>query len=136
MAEQSDPLYGKVWKMDPEASQFSTAFAPSEETRAYEEVGNGYKLTVTGVHEGKEYSWHYTAQYDGKPHPVYGREDVDSIIIYKLDDRHTAGFFRKGLMPGGPYARGVSDDGQALTVEAAGRHTDGAPFYDVIEYRL
>jgi hypothetical protein len=136
MTERSDPLYGKTWKMDPEASHYSTAVAPSEETRVYDEIENGYTLTVTGAHDGKKYSWHYTALYDGQPHPVHGRADVDSIVIYKLDDQHTAGLFSKGLRPAGPYIRNVSEDGRSLTVEAAGRNVDGAPFYDVIEYRL
>lgn len=132
----SDLLFGKAWKMSPDRSTFSTSFAPTEETRTYDEVDNGYKLTVTGVHDGKEYSWNYTAKYDGEPHPVYGRDDVDSITIHRISDRVTVGFFKQGLVPGGPYARFVSEDGQALTVEAAGRHPDGTPFYDVIEYQL
>jgi len=132
----ADPLFQKDWKMDPRASSFSTSFTPDSETRLYEERENGYKLTVTGSLNGEEYAWGYTAEYDGEPHPVHGREDVDSITIHKINDRITVGFFRKGLMPGGPYARTVSEDGQELMVEAAGRHADGTPFYDVIQYRL
>jgi hypothetical protein len=132
----ADQLFGKTWTMNPEASRFSSDFTPSQETRVYEADGDGYKLTVTGYRDGQEYSWHYAAQYDGKPHPVYGRDDVDSITIYKIDDRTTVGFFKKELAPGGPYVRFVSEDGQNLVVEAAGRHPDGRPFYDVIEYRL
>jgi hypothetical protein len=132
----SDPLFSKTWKMDPERSEFSAEFAPNSETRLYEEIDNGYELTVTGIVDGSEYSWNYTARYDGKPHPVHGREDVDSITIFKIDDRTTVGFFKRALMPGGPYARTVSEDGSELLVEAAGRHPDGSPFYDVIRYQL
>jgi hypothetical protein len=39
---------------------------PATETRRYEQVGDGYKLTVSGTRDGKPYSWSYTAQYDGK----------------------------------------------------------------------
>ena len=136
METGSDPLFGKTWHMDPPASTFSTGFTPSDETRTYEPVVDGYKLTVAGSLDGESYAWHYTALYDGEAHPVYGRDDVDSIRIYKLDDRRTAGLFFKALSPVGPYARTMSEDGKALTVEAAGRHADGTPFYDVIEYRL
>jgi hypothetical protein len=132
----SDPLFGKTWRMDSAKSLFSSNFAPSEETRLYEEVDNGYKLTVSGVHNGQPYSWHYTALYDGQPHPVVGRADVNSITIHRISDRITVGFFKKDLVPGGPYARFLSDDLQTLTVEAAGRNDDGSAFYDVTEYHL
>jgi hypothetical protein len=136
MSQESDPLFGKTWREIPDRSTFSTEFAPSDETRVYEPVDGGYKLTVSGTRGGREYSWHYTALYDGKPHPVHGRSDVDAVTIYKLDDRTTVGLFMKQLSPGGPYARQLSEDGQTLTVQAAGRNTDGTPFFDVIEYSL
>ena len=136
MERREDLLLGKKWKMDLAKSSFSTEFVPASETRLYEEVPNGYRLTVSGVHKGKPYSWGYTAHYDGKPHPVQGRNDVDSITIYRVNDRITVGFFKKGLVEGGPYARTVSDDGRSLIVEAAGRDVHGRPFYDVIAYHL
>ncbi|WP_395459818.1 hypothetical protein ACHMW5_35940 (plasmid) [Azospirillum melinis] len=131
-----DPLFGKTWKMNPSASMFSTNFTPESETRLYEEIDGGYKLTVSGNHNGTPYSWNYTALYDGKPHKVNGRKDVDSITIYKVNDRITIGFFEQDRLPGGPYARRISEDGSKLLVEAAGRHPDGTPFYDMIEYTL
>jgi len=131
----TDPLFGKQWKMSRAASAFSTAFSPETETRLYEERPNGYKLTVSGVHGGKEYSWGYEAYHDGKPYPVHGRDDVDSITIFRLNDARTVGFFELAGSVAGPYARRLSDDGNSLTVEAAGRR-DGTPFYDVINYHL
>jgi hypothetical protein len=77
----NDPLFGKSWQMNPEMTSWSTEFAPQEETRVYEEIPNGYKLTVSGVHNGEEYSWHYSAEYDGQPHPVHGRDDVDQSLF-------------------------------------------------------
>lgn len=132
-----DPLFGKTWKMNPARSVFSTAaFKPQQETRLYEEIPNGYKLTVNGSNNGIPYSWNYTALYDGKPHPVNGRLDVDAITIYKINQNITVGFFTKGAADGGPYSRSVSADGKSLSVQAAGRHVDGSPFYDVIQYQL
>lgn len=133
----ADPLFGKKWQMDVSRSSFSTAaFSPASETRLYEETPGGYRLTVRGVNAGVEYKWGYDALYDGKPHPVHGRPDVDSITIYKLDDLNTCGFFWKQLMPGGPYARKLSADGARLQVQAAGRNAEGEAFFDVIEYEL
>jgi hypothetical protein len=132
----ADALFGKRWNMVANSSLFSTSFKPQTEQRLYEVVPGGYKLTVSGSHEGKPYSWNYTALYDGKPHPVHGRDDVNSIVIHKIDDRTTVGFFLKDAAPGGPYARHLSLDGKTLVVEAAGRRTNGQPFYDVITYTL
>lgn len=136
MTVENDPLFDRQWQMDPAVSTFTLGYQPSSESRLYEAIHSGYKLTVSGSWDGQDYEWGYTALYDGEAHPVHGRDDVDSIRIFKLDDRRTIGLFEKALSPGGPYARTVSEDGSQLVVEAAGRRVDGSPFYDVITYRL
>lgn len=132
----SSRLFGVLWEMRPGESAFSGSFIPTKETRQYEEMDNGYKLTVEGTHNGKPYSWGYTAQYDGKPHAVHGRTDVDSIIAYRVNDRVTFGVFQKGGVEGGSYARGVSEDGKRLTVQAGGIDDKGKPYFDVIRYSV
>ena len=82
----ADALIGKTWKINAGASLFSTSFRPAQKTRLYEERPNGYKLTVSGSHNRKPYSWGYEAYHDGKPYPVHGREDVDAITIFRLSD--------------------------------------------------
>jgi hypothetical protein len=136
MTVENDPLFDRQWQMDPAVSSFTRGYQPRSESRLYEAIDNGYKLTVSGSLDGQDYEWGYIALYNGEAHPVRGRDDVDSIRIFKLDDRRTIGLFEKALSPGGPYARTVSEDGSQLVVEAAGRRVDGSPFYDVITYRL
>ncbi len=131
----ADPLFDKTWNMLPAKSLFSATLTPVAETRLYDSRPNGYKLTVNGTQSGKPYQWWYEAYYDGNAHPVHGRNDVDSITIYKLDAFNTVGFFENGNQPAGAYRRKISADGATLIVEAAGRG-NGQPFYDVIEYRL
>jgi hypothetical protein len=89
----TDPLFGKTWNMQPQASVFSAGFNPANETRLYEQRENGYKLTVSGTHNNQPYQWSYEAYYDGNPYPVVGRTDVDAITICKLNDSETGGFF-------------------------------------------
>jgi hypothetical protein len=132
----ADPLFEKTWKADVGASIFSDAIKPTNEMRLYEERPNGYKLTVTGERGGSSYKWFYEAYYDGKTHPVHGRDDADGIVIYKLDDKNTVGFFSKGIEPAGPYRRKVGLDGRSLQVEAAGRDANGQPYFNVINYSL
>ena len=131
----SDLLFGKTWNLNKGASVFSTDWSPDTETRHYEKVGDGYKLTVSGTNNGRPYEWGYTAKYDGKDHPVHGRPDVDAIEAYRVNDHITIGFFKKVGVRGGSYARIVAEDGKSLTVEAAGKQPDGTVYYDVITYK-
>jgi hypothetical protein len=132
-----DPLFGRDWRLDRGRSDLSvTSFNPTQETRRYEEIQNGYKLTVTGTSGGRNYSWNYTALYDGQPHPVQGRDDVDAITAYRINDRITVGFFTKNAVAGGAYARFVSADGKHLTVTAGGKNANGEPYFDVLHYDL
>jgi hypothetical protein len=132
----SKGLFGKTWKLDQGPSIFTVGFNPTSETRLYEKLDNGYKLTVSGTEGGKPYSWNYTAFYDGKRHPVTGRSDVDSIEIYELSEYRTAGFFYLGDQPAGAYNRKVEASASELVVEAAGRRPGGGAYYDVINYKL
>jgi hypothetical protein len=129
-----DKLFGVTWEVDPGISRFSADWKPDRETRSYEALDNGYKLTVSGSHLGRPYSWGYTAYYDGKKYPVSGRPDVDSIEIYRINDRITVGFFSKDNIPGGPYSRFVSEDGKTLEVQSVGHRADGSVFFDVLHY--
>jgi hypothetical protein len=132
----TDPLFGKIWKLNQKKTVFSTNFRPNTETRLYEDLPNGYKLTVEGISSGQPYKWWYIAMYDDNPHAVHGRADVDAITIYRVNERITFGFFEKNGESGGPYGRRLSLDGHSLLVDAAGRHPDGSPFYDVLHYNL
>lgn len=133
----ADGLFGKNWTMNRGQSILGLgSHNPDSETRLYQEVENGYSLTVTGSKGGNPYQWGYVALYDGQPHPVYGRQDVDAITAYKISDKITIGFFTNNAVPGGPYARFVSDDGNSLVVWAGGRNANGAPYFDVIKYAL
>jgi len=131
----TNPLFGVEWGMAKAESLFSSSFSPEGETRLYEGVPGGYRLSVKGTHNGKPYSWGYTAIYDGKDHPVWGRPDADSIEAYRINDRITIGFFKKNGVPCGPYTRKVSADGKSLQVQTVGRNADGSVYFDVIEYK-
>lgn len=135
MATGKNPLFDVDWTLDKGNSVFSTNWNPDTETRRYEETPGGYKLTVSGSHQGKPYSWSYDAKYDGRDHPVVGRSDVDSIEAYKVNDQITIGFFKKAGVYAGPYARKLSTDGKSLTVQTVGRRDDGSVYFDVVEYQ-
>jgi hypothetical protein len=131
-----DGLFGVKWTLAKAKSHFSAEWSPDTETRLYEEVPGGYKLTVSGEHKGKPYSWGYTALYDGQDHKVWGRPDADAIEAYRINDRITIGFFKKGGIPAGPYSRFLSADGKTLQVQTVGRTPEGKVYFDVVEYEM
>src|SRR5687767_1996025 len=91
-----NPLFGANWKLAPKKSKFTTStWKPDSENRVYKAVRGGYELNVTGIKNGKPYSWGYTAIYDGKNHPVHGRKDVDAIEAHKVNNQITIGIFKK-----------------------------------------
>ena len=82
----SDPLFGVNWTMNKGASKFSSNWTPDFENRLYEETPSGYKLTVAGAHQGKNYSWGYDAKYDGQDHPPTGH-GLDPLLQRLCDQR-------------------------------------------------
>jgi len=130
----SDPVFSKKWKINKSDSVFSGSQVPATETRIYEKVGAGYKLTVLGTCGGETYEWGYTVGEDGVPCPVHGRSDVDAIQKHRVTDFITIGSFTKGGEIVASYRREVSPDGHALTVVAAGNAPGSLTYFDVIRY--
>jgi hypothetical protein len=131
----NDPVYGKSWTLNEDESTFAPGEAPSDETRLYEQAGDGYKLTVRGTRKGHSYEWGYTVGTDGIPCPVYGRADVDMIEKHRVSDCITIGSFTKDGEIVASYRRETSPDGSSLTVVAAGNsNLDGTTYFDVMRY--
>ena len=133
----ADPLFGKNWILNLRAFEFPSSHLVGDggETRRYDEVPNGYRLTVNGTRNRQSYSWGYTALYDGQPHPVTGRDDIDSIVAYRVNELITIGFFSKGGDDRGvAYQRILSSGGDHLKIIASGREANGSPYFDVLQY--
>lgn len=131
-----NPLFGVTWDLVPRRSKFtSAAWNPETESRAYRQVRGGYGLIVSGVRNGSEYSWGYTALYDGQDHKVTGRNDVDAIEAYRVTPLITIGFFKKRGKEVAAYKRTIQSDGGTLAVVASGINPDGSIYFDTITYR-
>jgi hypothetical protein len=129
----ANSLFGAQWRSTNSKSIFTSNFRPSQESRRYDELDNGYTLTVQGEQAGQQYTWTYTAYYDGRAHPVAGRDDVDSIIISKDNDDVTSGWFLKDGVVVAGYQRGGGGSPE-LVVTAGGRRLDGSTYFDTIHY--
>jgi hypothetical protein len=132
--EPKDPLFDVSWNMSRQKSSFTSDGVPDSETRLYEELAGGYRLTVSGIKNGKPFTWGYTAFYDGKDHAIHGRDDANAIEAYRLSDRATIGFFKKDGSVGPLYKRNIAADGSTLEVLMAGKDASGKAYYDVIVY--
>ena len=129
-------LFNKNWSAKIDKSLFSKKTKPLTETRLYEKgKKSGYRLTVRGTRpNGSNYEWGYEAKKDGKAFPIYGREDADAIIAYKVTEEITIGdFLKKGKIVAA-YKRSISKDGKKLTVVFAGIDNKNKPYFNVIEY--
>ena len=123
-------LFNRKWNANVDA------LAAASDERVYERVGDGYRLTVKGTSEGKEFEWGYTAPKDGELFPVHGREDVDSIIAHTVTEDITIGEFHKDGEIVAAYRRGLEKDGNTLIVTVSGIGVDGKPYFNVIRYSL
>jgi hypothetical protein len=130
----TDPVFGKTWNINQRQSSFAGSPTPVTETRLYESIGEGYRLTVSGSSDGMQYEWGYTAEYDGTPCAVFGRGDVDTISKHKVSDLITIGSFSKNGKVVAAYRRETTIDGKTLTVVASGQRPDGATYFDVLNY--
>jgi hypothetical protein len=77
----SDPAIG-AWKLNLAKSKFSPGPAPKSQTRTYVESAQGVTLTIKNTAaDGKESTLTVTFKDDGKPHPVTGNPDFDSVTV-------------------------------------------------------
>ena len=134
-AELTDPFFGKNWEISKRSSSFSS-WKPDTEKRIYEKVGAGYRLTVSGIRDGKPYRWGYTATTDGQPCPVHGRSDVDAIEKHQITNLITVGSFTKDGKIVAEYRRVTASNGKTLTVVVSGRSPDGTAYFDVLKYKV
>jgi hypothetical protein len=128
------PLSG-TWKLDPNASKFTSGPAMQSETRTYEVKGNRVKLSATGLDgAGKPVKYSYAAAYDGKYYPMVGNPMGDSLALKRINSRTVEGTLRKGKAVAG-YARlTVSPDGKHMTFTRRVLRPKSAPAVDELAY--
>jgi hypothetical protein len=130
----ADPAVG-TWKLNTAKSKFSPGPAPKSQTRTYAESAQGITLTIkTTAADGKESTVTVTYKYDGKPYPVTGNPDFDTVAVTQVDALTAHSTQTKAGAPVGTSVRTVSKDGKTLTFEQKGTHAAGGKFDDVSVY--
>jgi hypothetical protein len=130
-----DPLLG-TWHLDIDKSTYRPAPRPDSQTRIYEKHRFGIKATVKTVYaDGRSTTVQSVYDYDREEHPVTGSEDVDTIVVKRLDAyTHEATLSHAGQEIG-TFRRVISKDGKQMTVTLKRRSppADNVEIYDKVE---
>jgi len=133
-APAAEPAIG-TWKLNLAKSTFSPGPAPKSQTRTYTESAEGIKMTVkTTAADGKETTSTLIVKDDGKPYPVSGNPDFDTVSVNRVDALmvHITQMKAGAIISSG--VRTVSKDGKTLTLALKGTHVTGAKYDDVAVY--
>lgn len=124
-----------TWKLNVAKSTFSPGPAPKSQTRSYVESAQGLMLTLkTVAADGKESTSTLTAKDDGKPYPVTGNPDFDTVSVTRVDALTVHSTQMKAGKAVGTGVRTVSTDGKTLTFSSKRTDANGVKHDDVSVY--
>ena len=114
------------WKLNPAKSKFSPGPAPTSGTVTFTAVGQGVKAVVDTVGPtGAKVHWEYTADFDGKPHPVTGNPDGDMVVAKRVNATTVETTYTLKGKQTTVNTRVVSADGKTMTVTSKGTNAQG-----------
>ena len=130
----ADSVVG-TWKLNLAKSTFSPGPAPKSQTRTYAESAQGITVTIkTTAADGKESTQTATFKDDGKPYPVSGNPDFDTISIARVDPSTVNITQTKAGATVGTGVRTVSKDAKTFTLAQKGTHATGGKFDDKLVF--
>jgi hypothetical protein len=114
--KNDDPLLG-TWALDIAKSRYSPGPKPQSQTRSYEKHRLGIRATVKTVQaDGRSTTVQTVYDFDNMEHPVTGSEDVDSILMKRIDAYTAEGTLSHAGRETGTMRRVISKDGKSMTV--------------------
>ena len=114
------------WKLNVAKSKFSPGPAPKSTTVTFTAVGQGFKAVIDGVGgDGSKTHWEYTADFDGKPHPVTGNPDGDMVVAKRVNATTVETTYTLKGKQTTVNTRVVSADGKTMTVTSKGTNAQG-----------
>ena len=129
-AQAPDPAVGK-WNLNVAKSKFSPGPAPKS-TTATISAGAAYKVVVEAVTaDGAKVNWEYSANFDGKPHPVKGNPDGDMVVAKRVNAATVETSYTLKGKPTTSNSRVVSADGKTMTVTSTGTNAQGQKINNV-----
>ena len=116
-----------MWTADVATSKMSSGPALKSGTTKIEPAGSGVKYTVdTAFTDGSAWHWVFTANYDGKDHPVTGNSPFGDVVALTQVDAKTVRIVNKkdGKVLSTQMSV-VSNDGKTRTVTMKGTNALG-----------
>lgn len=123
-----------TWHLDSAKSKWAAPGEEQSETRTYSYAGG--KLTMKSTFKdakGKETTFSYSAALDGKPYPMVGNPNGDSIVLTEVNPhalKATSSLKGKAMVK---TDASVSADGKHLTLKRTYVGMKGAPT-EVLEF--
>ena len=123
------------WKLNPAKSKFSPGPALTSGMVTFTAVGQGVKAVVDAVNAtGAKVHWEYTADFDGKPHPVTGNPDGDMVVAKRVNATTIETTYTLKGKQTTVNTRVVSADGKTMTVTSTGMNAQGQKIDNVQVY--
>jgi hypothetical protein len=133
-AQADNPRVG-TWQLNVAKSKYSPGPPPRSHTVKIEAAGKGEKVTSEIVTaDGTKMTTGYTADYDGKDHPLTGSPLADTVSIKRIDSHTTERTDKKGGKVIQTLTRTVSKDGKTMTVTIKGTGLTGKPVNNVVVF--
>jgi len=124
-AQASDPRVG-TWKLNVAKSTYSPGPPPQSGTLKVEASTQGEKVTADGINAaGTPTMTRYTANFDGKDHPLAGVPNADTVSLKRIDARTSERTDKKDGKVVQTLTRVVSQDGKTMTVTTKGTNAQG-----------
>lgn len=115
-SKNEDLLLG-TWHLDLSKSRYSPGPPPKSQTRSYERHRLGIRATVKTIQaDGRSTTVQTVYDFDNMEHPVTGSEEIDAIVMKRIDTYTAEATLTHAGREIGTLRRVVSKDGKSMTV--------------------
>ena len=131
----ADPVLG-TWELNVAKSKYNPGPAPKSQTRIYEALPEGMKVTIKTVNaDGQSTVVEHPANFDGKDYPITGSTQADVIALKQIDTHTSEAILKHASQILATSRRVVSKDGKSMTVtyqgiDSRGRKVDSMAVYE------
>ena len=131
----ADPAVGS-WAVNLSKSKFDpNEPAMKSSVRVYTATSDGLQVAIHSVDaDGTAHDTGSSFTYDGKPHPVMGPTDYDTIAVTRLGISESKTDLIKSGKVIGHLGRVVSKDGKTMTITVDETNAKGAKVHEVTVY--
>ena len=134
LAQATDPLIG-TWELNLAKSKYNPGPPPRSQTRIYEVVGQGVKVTAKSVSaDGKPAVVQSTFSFDNKEYPLVGSTAVDTQAVKRIDSFTWENTLRKAGKVVQSVTGVISKDGKTMTITYKGTDAQGRTNSDVMVF--